>query len=364
MSLQPASIPTARDERSPSELKLPVCPLPRPGDEVIWYTDSVPHRGWLEGHGTKGRPHVRSELNHSFVLDSFDLIRLHNPAVRRGPAWDYLPRGGKIYAATAAEQTAFGKLLSRPVPPGPRYVELVTEIWSRGFEIFVVGGTVRDVLAGNETHDVDLVTTMPLNLAASLLRAMYRHPPQISDKNGYVRLGGVPKWGDAFVDLKMFSLVMPGTDSAVFGADFGRDLGHRDFSCNAIYYDPINGILIDPSGRGITDAANKELCLVCDSQVRRAKQRAQIVIRFIKFQVRGYEASVETLEVMRNDYLPELAAMDGSERLRYFRAQVINKSPPDKREQSLEQFRATMVKFGAKSEWDMYFEPLTGDFLS
>jgi len=353
-----------RQLKSIVDLELPSCPIPRPGDEVIWYTDSVPHKGILEGHGTKGRPHVRSEFNFSSILNSFDLVRLADPTKRRGPAWEYLPATGKIYSATAAEQTAFGKLLSRPIPPGPTYVELLTEIWSRGFEIFVVGGTVRDVLAGKETHDVDLVTTMPLNRAAALLRAMYRKDPDISDKNGYVRLGGAPKWGDPFIDLKMFSLAMPGSEAAIFGADFGCDVGQRDFSCNAIYYDPINAALIDPSGRGISDAADKKLCLVCNGQVRRAKQRAQIMIRFIKFQMRGFEATVETLETIRSVYLPELASIDGSERLRYMRAQVINKCPPAERAQSLQQFQQAMIALGAEAQWNAYFEPLKGDLLS
>jgi hypothetical protein len=354
----------SRQLKITTELKLPNCPIPRPGDDVVWYTDSVLHKGILEGHGTEGRPHVRSEFNYSCVLDSFDVIRLADPTKKRGPAWEYLPTNGKIYAATASEQNAFGKLLSRPVPPGPKYVELLTEIWSRGFEIFVVGGTVRDVLAGKDTHDVDLVTTMPLNRAASLLKVMYRKHPEISGKNGYVRLGGVPKWGDPFIDLKMFSLAMPGSDAAIFGSDFGCDVGQRDFSCNAIYYDPINASLIDPSGRGISDAAGKKLCLVCDSNIRRPKQRAQIVIRFIKFRMRGFEATVETLETIRNVYLPELASMDGSERLRYMRAQLINKCRPAERQQSLSHFQETMVALGAEAEWNAYFEPLKGDLLS
>ncbi|TLD68859.1 CCA tRNA nucleotidyltransferase [Phragmitibacter flavus] len=354
----------SRDQKSARDLKLPPCPLPRPGDEVIWYTDSVPHRGKLEGHGTKGRPHVRSELQHSFVLDSFDVVRLQDTAHRRGPAWEHLPDGGRIFCATASEQQLFGVLLARPVPPGPRYAELITEIWSRGFEIFVVGGTVRDVLAGKETHDVDLVTTMPLNSASRLLKAMYRSDPQISDKNGYVRLGGVPRLGDPFIDLKMFSLAAPGTENAIFGADFCSDVGHRDFSCNAIYYDPINAVLIDPSGRGIEDAKESRLCLVCDQASRRPKQRAQIVIRFLKFKMRGFEATVETIETITKDYLPDLAAMDGSERLRYLKAQVINKCAPGDRQAKLEQFRICMIEFGAEREWVKFFQPLVKDILS
>jgi hypothetical protein len=240
-----------------------------------------------------------------------------------------------------------------------KYFELITEIWSRGFEVFVVGGTLRDVLAGKETHDVDLVTTMPLHSAALLLQAMYRSKPQIADANGYVRLGGSPKWGDPFIDLKMFSLNMPGSSAAIFGSDFGRDVGHRDFACNAVYYDPINRALIDPSGFGIADAAQKTLSLVCDPRCRAAKQLAQIVIRFVKFQTRGFTATAMTCDRIRLEFLPTLAAMDRSERIRYMRAQVINKCAPDGRAQALEQFEHFMVELGAREEWQIYFEPLT-----
>ena len=205
---------------------------------------------------------------------------------------------------------------------------------------------------------------MPLNRAAALLKSMYRSDPQISDKFGYVRLGGRPKWKDPFIDLKMFSLMVPGTENAIFGADFERDIGHRDFSCNAIYYDPINAVLIDPSGRGITDATEMCLHLVSDARLRGAVQRAQIVIRFVKFMTRGFKPSIVTTETIRKDYMPDLSAMDGGERLRYFKAQIINKCSPSEREASLDRFRETMIAFGAEVEWNDFFEPLKEDFLS
>jgi hypothetical protein len=352
-----------RDPKPVAEFRLPQCPLPRPGDEVCWYTDAVPHRGVLEGHGSGGKPHVRSEFGHTFVLDSFDTIRLADPSKRRGPAWDYLPVQAQVLAATASEQSSFAQLLSRPIPPGPKYADLITEIWFRGFEVFLVGGTVRDVLAGKPTHDVDLVTTIPLTIAARLLKSMYRSEPEISNANGYVRLGGTPRSGDPFIDLKMFSLIGLGSENAVFGADFSKDLLFRDFSCNAVYYDPINAALIDPSGCGIEDACAQKLNLVYDSRLRGARQMAQILIRYVKFRTRGFEATIETITRIKADFLPSISAMDRMERVRYMRAQVINKCPPAQRQEELDRFRNAFAELGGASEWSELFEPLTQQLL-
>ena len=74
-------------------------------------------------------------------------------------------------------------------PPGPIYLELIEEVWNRGHEIFLVGGTVRDVVAGLRSQDVDLVTSLPLDRAEPLLASMYRHEPSINRERGLVRIG-------------------------------------------------------------------------------------------------------------------------------------------------------------------------------
>jgi tRNA nucleotidyltransferase/poly(A) polymerase len=78
------------------------------------------------------------------------------------------------------ERDALLGLLNRHIPPGPTYLELIEEVWNRGYEIFLVGGTVRDVMAGLKSQDVDMVTSIPLDRAIPLLASMYRHEPSVN----------------------------------------------------------------------------------------------------------------------------------------------------------------------------------------
>jgi hypothetical protein len=260
------------------------------------------------------------------------------------------------------ERDALLSLLSRHIPPGPTYLELIEEIWHRGYEIFLVGGTVRDVIAGLKSHDVDLATSIPLNRAIPLLKSMYRHEPSVNNQRGFVRLGGTPASGDPFIDLKAMIHSNPGTPDAVFSDNLEQDLRHRDFACNAIYYDPINEIFIDPSGCGVEGAELRLLHLVCDPS-RPPFYKAQIVLRFFKFAVRGFSFTEATGTSIRESFLPSLSAMPKSALVGYMRAQLLSKTPQDQHEQVLDGLRVSMQSFGADATWRDLIEPLVPNIL-
>jgi hypothetical protein len=192
---------------------------------------------------------------------------------------------------------------------------------------------------------------------------MYRYPPDIDYQNGFVRLGGSPGSGDPFIDLKMFSYYMPGTDDAVFGSDFQRDMAHRDFACNSVYYDPVNQAYIDPSGRGVSDSEQKTLHLVCDTSLRSPFHCAQIAVRFFKFLTRGYKPSPETADLIRSHYLPNLPTMTKSLRIKYTHTQVLSKMPKALHAAALDSFRTVVCDFDVEI-WQDYFEPIREELLS
>jgi Poly A polymerase head domain len=152
------------------DLRLPPCTIPRPGSRVTWFQNSMKLTGTLVGHGADGKPIIDGSDGPGERAGSFDCIRLENTNSTVEPNWSELPAAGLIVRALPAEVEAFKSLLNQHTPPGPKYFELVTEMWARGFETFVVGGTVRDVIAGQDSKDVDLITTMPLSLRLSLSR--------------------------------------------------------------------------------------------------------------------------------------------------------------------------------------------------
>jgi hypothetical protein len=192
---------------------------------------------------------------------------------------------------------------------------------------------------------------------------MYRTAPSISERNGYVRLGGTPASGDGFIDIKMFVEHEPGTPHVIFGANFSNDIAHRDFTCNALYYDPVNHAIIDPSGRGIADTQNRILRLVCDSTRRSPFHLAQVLVRFFKFLTRGFLPAPETEQAIRSHFLPCLAAMDKATRAMYFRAQVLSKTRKEDHGNAVTEYRAQMVAFGAEAEWSQFIEPVAMELL-
>jgi hypothetical protein len=338
------------------DLKLPDCPLPRPGEEVVWYTDAVKRTGVYLGYGPGSKPIVDSKLGFNDRLNNFAGLRLLHPEKRVGPIWSNLPEG-TIRRPHEAETAKFMTLLLRVIPPGLRYMELIHEIWYRGFEVFLVGGTVRDVIAGGEPKDVDLVTTMPLTLALPFLKNMFRNEPSIDYKNGFVRLGGTPRSGDSFIDLKSFVYKEPGTNQAVFAGDFQMDVKHRDFACNSVYYDPVNNALFDPRECGIRTAEEKTLEIVCDWTLRGPYHRATIVIRFCKFVTRGFKFTDQTATELHTYFLTDLNAMEASRIVDYVNTQLFSKSPPGARADLLAALKQAFIDLRAESIWRARIEP-------
>lgn|GEM_PF-2430883 len=348
----------------PTELRMPHSPTPRPGDRVVWYVDTRRAIGKYVGHGVRGRPVVENNLGNQTRLMAFDCMRLEKPDVRRGPNWEYLPKRALIQQPKPSEKEALRRLLSRRIPPGPTYIELVEEIWGRGYEVYVVGGTVRDVLAGEQPHDVDLVTTMPIARLRPLLKTMFRDEIGGSDENGYARLGGKGVHGDPFIDLKLFCHGDSGTPDALFGADFLLDVSHRDFACNSVYYDPINEVLIDPTGRGISDAEKMLLHVVCDPQLRRPAAVGQVSLRYFKFLLRGFQPTAATRKVIEEKFIPCLSALTDADRLGYIKRQIFGKLAASEHADAKARLEAEVKSCTVTGLWNECFEPICGEMCT
>jgi hypothetical protein len=62
----------------------------------------------------------------------------------------------------------------------------------------------------------------------------------------------------------------------------------RDFTVNAVYYDPVDDSVIDPTGAGLTDLMNKTLNFVLQPD-KQLPQDLVLIGRWIKFVVKGFK---------------------------------------------------------------------------
>lgn len=338
-------------------LKLPECPIPRPGDTVCWYAGSQLVKGELRGHDRDGRPLVINEFGNPSTKDSFDAIRLLNPFDRRAPNWAYLSASSKILRPPEHVRERFKEFLRCHIPPGPRPIDLAREIWNRGFEVYLVGGTVRDLLAGHTANDIDLVTTMPLVRCVQITKAMFGFDPSVEKREkGVLCVGGAKDSGDPSIDIKVFSSCLPGTEDAMFGVGFAEDVSHRDFACNAVYYDPINEVLVDPCGRGVEDCANALLDLILIGGD--PGQHAQVLLRFFMFICRGFAPTPATRSAMLTAYAGSFEAMKKQTRIHFFREKVLRKAARlDEKRPLFDQFGSHMKAFGMESIWEKHVAP-------
>lgn len=134
-------------------------------------------------------------------------------------------------------------------------IKLAKKFNSAGFELFEVGGHVRDSLMGRESHDIDLTTNARPDTIKSLiseLGSIYN----IGEKFGTIGLV-VDK---ELIEITSYRKEVYMNDSrkpqVTFGNSLIDDLARRDFTINAIARNPITGGIIDPFG-GIKDIKDK-----------------------------------------------------------------------------------------------------------
>jgi tRNA nucleotidyltransferase (CCA-adding enzyme) len=131
------------------------------------------------------------------------------------------------------------------VVPPPEVLSVCGALRSRGKRAWVVGGCVRDALLGRSVSDWDVATdARPEEMLRVFPRAI---PTGIKHGTVTVRAGSHPV---EVTTLRGEGAYSDGRhpDEVQFTDDLAADLGRRDFTVNAMAYDPVSGELIDPHG--------------------------------------------------------------------------------------------------------------------
>ncbi|MBR7156359.1 MAG: CCA tRNA nucleotidyltransferase [Lentisphaeria bacterium] len=130
------------------------------------------------------------------------------------------------------------KLFAAAVPVAERLKQ-------HGFRGLIVGGAVRDMLLGKRASDIDMVTDAdPAELA--------RIFPQMKFVGAAFGVALIPV-GEIEIEVasarsERFYLDGRHPEKVAFTRDFAADAARRDFTVNAMMYDPLSGELLDFTG--------------------------------------------------------------------------------------------------------------------
>ncbi|MHB1311876.1 MAG: CCA tRNA nucleotidyltransferase [Gemmatimonadaceae bacterium] len=189
--------------------------------------------------------------------------------------------------------------------PPEEVLEIASKLRRAGFEAWCVGGAVRDALLGHVHLDWDLATSAT---PPDVMRVFKRTVP-VGVKFGTVgvldRLGRMHE-----VTTFRHDVNTDGRHAEVeFGASLDEDLARRDFTINAIAYDPGTGELRDPF-EGRIDLRRGVVRAVGDAEQRMKEDRLR-ALRALRFAARfGFAIEPATWKAIVNSapFLTRLSA--------------------------------------------------------
>ncbi len=161
----------------------------------------------------------------------------------------------------------------------PRVQSLAQAFTSRGFEIYFVGGCVRNALMGVPVSDLDLSTNARPEQVIELSSAAGFRPVPTGIDHGTIT---VVVDGEGFeVTTYRKDVETDGRRAVVAFADTMEEDAHRrDFTMNAIYANA-EGTVIDPLG-GITDLKARRVRFIYDAAARIREDYLR-TLRFFRF---------------------------------------------------------------------------------
>ncbi|MCC6982148.1 MAG: CCA tRNA nucleotidyltransferase [Bauldia sp.] len=150
---------------------------------------------------------------------------------------------------------------------------------SEGEEARVVGGAVRDALAGLPVREIDIATTAtPERVEQRAVRAGIKVVPTGAEHGTLTLVTG----GQSFeVTTLREDVETDGRHAVVrYGRDWRADAARRDFTINALSVDA-DGIVHDPLG-GLADVLERRVRFVGPADLRIAEDRLRL-LRFFRF---------------------------------------------------------------------------------
>ena len=194
------------------------------------------------------------------------------------------------------------------VPPGG-VAKIIETLGVHGYEAYAAGGCIRDAVMGREPKDWDIAT----DAHPAEVRRLFEKTVDTGIKHGTVTV----VLDNKNYEVTTFRIDGRYTDGrhpdrVEFTSGIGEDLRRRDFTINAMAWNPQKGI-IDPFG-GMRDISRRIIRTV-GSPSDRFGEDALRMLRAVRFaSVLGFEIETDTLEGIRQN--SSLISWISAERIR------------------------------------------------
>jgi poly(A) polymerase len=126
-------------------------------------------------------------------------------------------------------------------------IHIVRRLKDAGHETYIVGGAVRDLILGKTPKDFDIVT----NATPSRIKKIFRNCRIIGKRFKLVHV----YYGQKIFEVSTFRSIKDGHTGNTYGI-IDEDVLRRDFTMNALFYDPIEEVVVDYIG-GVKDIHKK-----------------------------------------------------------------------------------------------------------
>jgi poly(A) polymerase len=199
-----------------------------------------------------------------------------------------------------------------------RAVKVVRTLKEAGFEAYIVGGAVRDLLVGRRPKDFDVAT----NATPEEVKGLFRRAFIIGRRFRLVHVVFGRGRDHEVIEVSTFRAYLDASDADTVAGNektskselagkshvvdaSGRvlrdnvwgpqieDAARRDFTVNAMYYDPETQTVVDYHG-GLRDAKQRVLRMIGDPETRYREDPVRIV-RVVRFAAKlGFEIEPKT----------------------------------------------------------------------
>jgi poly(A) polymerase len=128
-------------------------------------------------------------------------------------------------------------------------VSIVKKLKNSGYDSYIVGGAVRDLILGKKPKDFDIVSAA----TPTRIKKIFRNSRIIGRRFRLVHI----YFGERIFEVATFRSLKDGNTSNTFGK-IDEDVFRRDFTMNALFYDPEQQIVVDYVG-GMEDIKKKQV---------------------------------------------------------------------------------------------------------